>query len=151
MPAKQVKHVSVELELSGVFREKTGADALDASTIHYMIAQHIAKQMKKDVNKLPDRFWGRIVFVTNIILQTVSLDGKGRFDIPTVDASAEDITDFYDFMMSSEITEKQIIFFQDGLRKFDPVPLATGGQDEAASKNGSQESQTTETTTLTPA
>lgn len=131
MPAKQVKHVSVELELEAVFREKTGADVLDASTIHHVLAEHIAKQLKaKDATKLPNRFWGRIVFVTNIIQQTVSLDGKGRFDIPSIDDASEDITDFYDFMVSPEITEKQIDFFRDGMRKLDSVPLGNGASKE---------------------
>lgn len=148
MPAKQIKHVSVELEMSWVLREKTGVDALDAPIIHHILAEHIAKQIKvKDTSKIPNRFWSRIVFITNLMQQSVSLDGRGRFDIPSIDAPAEDITDFYDFMVSAEISEKQIDFFRDGLRKFDAPPNPDGGKKDPALNDESTASQTTMKTT----
>jgi hypothetical protein len=150
MSAKQASHESVKLELWATFREKLGSDVLDASTIHHTLADHIRKDIKvADASKLPNRFWGRILFVTNVLQQTVRLEGKGRFDIPDIDAPTEDITDFYEFMMARD--EETIEFFREGLRKFDAVPLATGGKDEAASKNGSVESQTKETMNPIPA
>lgn len=150
MPAKQVSHENVKLELWATFREKLGSDVLDASTIHHIIAEHIRKQIKiAEAASVPKRFWGRILFVTDVLQRTVRLEGKGRFDIPSIDAPDEDIVDFYEFMMNRD--EETIEFFREGLRKFAPAPLETGDKNEVASKNGSMESPKMETTTLTPA
>jgi hypothetical protein len=151
MPAKQITHK--EGGLTAVFREKLGADVLDASTVHHILAQHIAKQLRiTDAAKLPSRFWGRFIFVSDVMQQTVSLAGDDRFDIPTIDASPEDIVDFYDFVM--QLPEKTIEFFRTGLRKFENVPLVTGGSDDSDSKDESaEETETTvtETTAHIPA
>lgn len=130
MPTRQITHESEDLKV--IFRERLGADVFDASTIHGVLVDHIAKEIKlKDKTKLPRRYWGRVIFVTNIIQQTVSVDGTSRFDIPGPDAPDEDITDFYEFAMA--LPERIINFFQEGLNRFDAVPLVTGAPNETSS------------------
>lgn len=117
--------------LTAVFREKMGADVLDERNIHLLIGTHIAKQLGLGFDKLPNRFWTRIIFVTNVMQQTVSLSGEDRFDIPGTYATDDEITDFYDFMMT--LSADMIDFFTGGLAKFDAAPLETGEQDASAS------------------
>lgn len=130
MKEKRVTHEANGLK--AVFREKLGSDVLDASVVHHILAEHIGKQLKvKDSSKIPNRFWARILFVTNVIQQTVSLEGEDRFEIPNIDSPAEDITDFYEFVMA--LSADLIDFFREGLRKFDAVPLVTGAPDDSNS------------------
>lgn len=130
MAARQITHEANGLK--AVLREKLGSDVLDASIVHNVLAEYIAKQIKvKDISKLPTRFWSRILFVTNIMQQTVSLEGDDRFDIPTIDASEEDMADFYEFLMGR--SEETINFFRDGFRKFDTDPNLIGASSESTS------------------
>lgn len=123
MPARQIIHEHDGLR--AVIREKLGSDVLDAPSIHMVMATHIAKELRiEDPTKISNRYWGRIVFVTNVIQQVVRLEGDDRFDIPTIDAPEDAITDFYEFMMLRP--EAIIDFFRDGFKKFEPDPLAIG-------------------------
>lgn len=141
MPALQITHKDQGLTL--VLRERLGADALDAVVIHRILAAHIAKQIKaKDISKLPSRYWERIVFVANVIQQSVSFTGDDRFDIPTIDSPAEDIEDFYDFMMS--LPERIVEVFKAGFRKFNAVPNQDGEKKDLALKSESEGSQSVE-------
>ena len=128
MAARNIVHETHGLR--GVFREKLGSDVLDAPTIHMLIATHIAKQIRIDEpTKIPNRYWGRIVFVTNVMQQVIRLEGDDRFDIPSIDAPEDVITDFYEFMM--ERPEAIVDFFRDGFKRLEPVPLAIGATSES--------------------
>jgi hypothetical protein len=125
MPARQIVHEKDGLR--AVLREKLGSDVLDAPSIHMVMASHIAKELRiEDPTKIPNRFWGRIVFVTSLMQQTIRLEGDDRFDVPSIDASDEDILDFYKFITGPSISPDVIDFFRDAFKKLDPVPLAIG-------------------------
>lgn len=131
------KRITYEKDgLTGVFREKLGADVLDEPNIHILLGAHIAKQLGANFDKLPNRFWTRIIFVTNVMQQTVSLSGEDRFEVPGVYATEDEITDFYDFMMRLPVS--MIEFFKEGLARFDEVPLVTGENDASASVNAQE-------------
>lgn len=144
MPAKEITRKDDKANLQAVLREKLGSDALDSTYIHGILAAYIRKSMKAgpDFN-LSNRIWARIIFVTDVMLQTVSLSGEGRFDVPGIDATDEDITDFYEFMM---IRPANVIdFFRHGFLAFDALPNPNGGQDVSASKSESTSDLTLQT------
>jgi hypothetical protein len=123
MPARQIVHEKDGLR--AVLREKLGSDVLDAPSIHMVMINHIAKELRiEDIKNVPNRFWGRVVFVTNIMQQIIRLEGDDRFDVPNIDAPAEDVIDFYEFMM--ERPESIVDFFREAFKRFEPDPLAIG-------------------------
>lgn len=129
---KQVTHETEDLIIT--MREKLGMDELDSPLLFFILREHLKKQTGLGDNLAP-LLWTRITFVIEVIQQTVSVAGKGRFDIPNVYATEDEIADFYDFMMgrSTEVIKA----FQETLKKVAPksVPNQDGAKKEPVSDN----------------
>lgn len=140
MPLRQITHEAYGLK--AVMRERSGADVFDAVLIQKVLVDYCAKQIKpplKSATDLPNHLWQKIFFVTYLIQQTVSLEGKDRFDIPAVDAPAEDIIEFFEFVMG--LPARVITFFQEAVSRFDELPNPDGGPEDPALNDESAESQ----------
>lgn len=129
---KQVPHETPTLTIT--MREKLGVDELDSPLLFYILREHLKKQTRLGDNLAP-LLWTRITFAVEVIQQTVTIEGPDRFDVPSAYASEDEITDFYDFLMSRPLDV--IKGFQAALKKVETksVPNLDGAKDEPVSDN----------------
>lgn len=96
---RQITHTTDSISIT--VRERIGMDELDYSTIILALRDHVmASGAFKTHKDIPNRVWGRIGHVTNVIQQTLSVEGEKRIDVPAPHASDEDLGAFYDFYLS---------------------------------------------------
>lgn len=80
-------------------REKIGQDAIDENTIRVRVLASLYPQ--RQVRDTPDIEWRRVMAFTNILLQTVSIEGEFPFALPSPESPTDSIVQAYQDVMNA--------------------------------------------------